>query len=122
MENITQLQQDLLDRLKERDKIASVRWNDERGVAAVITGHHLSRDRVASDLEQDPEAVLKAFLKEYGPLIGPENTTEAMRFVGFGKTRGKHICIRAMQVAGGLAIHGASLILFADPERGVFRA
>ncbi len=122
MENVTQLQRDILDRLTERDKAASVRWSDDRGVASVLRGALLPADRVASDLRENPEAVLVAFLEELGPLIGPEDSREAMRFVKTSAPKGDEIRIRAMQVAEGIPIHGASLVLHADDERGVFRA
>ena len=122
MENATQLQKDLLGRLMQRDKAATARWNDDRGIASVLGGQLLPRDGVASDLRNNPESVLKAFLEQHGPLIGPENTAETMRFVQSKNAKGKEIRIRAMQVAEGIPIHGASLILFADAERGVYRA
>ncbi len=122
MNNVTELQRETLDRLMERDKGASVRWNDDRGAASVLRGQLLPPERVRNDLRQNPEAILKAFLEELGPLIGPKDSIDAMRFVKAKDAKGDQVRIRAMQVAEGIPIHGASLVLYTDSERGVFRA
>lgn len=122
MKNVTKLQKETLDQLMERDKGASVRWNDNRGAASVLRGQLLSSDRVRNDLKGNPEAVLNDFLEELGPLVGPKDSIDSMRFVKVERAKGNQVRIRAMQVADGIPIHGASLVLFADTQRGVFRA
>ena len=122
MNNVTELQRETFDRLMERDRGASVRWNDDRGAASVLRGELLPPEQVRNDLKQNPEAVLKTFLKEFGPLIGPKDSINAMRFVKAKDAKGDQVRIRAMQVAEGIPIHGASLVLYADAKRGVFRA
>ena len=121
MKKVTKLQRETLDRLMQRDKGASVRWNDDRGVASVLSGRLLPPASVRNDLKENPEAVLKAFLKELGPLIGPKNSIGSMRFIKANNVKGNQVRIRAMQVAKGIPIHGASLVLYASAERGVFR-
>ncbi len=54
MENVTQVQREILDRLTERDKAVKVRWSDDRGVASVLSGALLPPDRVGGDLRQTP--------------------------------------------------------------------
>jgi Zn-dependent metalloprotease len=122
MENINKLQRKTLERLMKRDKGASVRWNDDRGVASVLRGRLVPPSRVRKHLKNNPEAVLKAFLEELGPLVGPKDSIDSMRFVTAKEAKGDQVRIRAMQVAKGIPIHGASLVLHADAERGVFRA
>ena len=85
-----------------------------------MRGQLLPPERARNDLKQNPEAVLKAFLEELGPLIGPKDGIEAMRFVKAKDAEGDQVRIQAMQVAKGIPIHGASLVLYADAERGVF--
>ncbi|MDU8911606.1 hypothetical protein [Aestuariicoccus sp. MJ-SS9] len=118
MENVTRLQRDILDRLTERDTSASVRWTDVRGIASALSGRLLPPDRV----RERPEAVLDAFLDALGPLVGPENGAEVWRFVKASGAKDDRLRIRAMQMAKGLPIHCASLVLYADAERGVYRA
>ena len=65
---------------------------------------------------------MKAFLEELGPLIGPKDSIDAMRFVKAEDAKGDQVLIRAMQMAKRIPIHGASLVLYADAERGVFPA
>ncbi len=122
MENITRLQRKTLERLMKRDKRASVRWNDGRGTASVLSGKLLSPASVRNDLKENPEAVLKTFLKELGPLTGPKRGSGSMRLVKVSYTKGDQLRIRAMQVTKGVPIHGASLVLYASAKRGVFRA
>ena len=122
MENITRLQRQTLERLLERDKSASVRWNDDRGAASVLSGKLMPPASVRNDLKENPEAILKAFLEEFGSLIGPKNSSASIRFVKVNKVKGDQVRIRAMQVAKRIPIHGASLVLYASAKRGVFRA
>ena len=122
MENVTQLQRELLEQLTERDGAASVRWSDRRGVASVLTGALLPSERIANDLAANPDSVLLAFLEEFGPLVGPEDSVEALRLVKAQPAKDGEVRIRAMQIAKGIPIHGASLVLYASPERGLYRA
>jgi len=122
MENITTRQRRLLDSLLQRIDGLKVRWDDTRGTAAVLTGALLSAPPQGMDPTEESEAVLKQFLEEYGLLVGPENVLRAHRFVNAQSSNRGHVRIRAMQLADGLPIHGATLLLFADRERGVFRA
>ena len=122
MENISRLQRKILNNLLERDKGASLRWNDDRGVAAVLSGQLLPPTSIRNDLKENPEAVLKTFLKELGPLIGPKSSIGSMRFVKANNVKGDQVRIRAMQVAKGIPIHGASLVLYASAKRGIYRA
>lgn len=122
MDNVTRRQRELLDRLMERDKSVAIRWNDDRGTASVVRGQLLEAERIRDDLQSNPEAALKVFLEELGPLVGPEDSVDAMRFIRAAVVKGNQVRIRAMQLAKGIPIHGATLVLYGDAERGIFRA
>jgi Zn-dependent metalloprotease len=121
MKNITQTQQLLLERLRASAQTIEVRWHEERGVAAVLQGGILPDARAGDGPAGEPAAILERFLEEYGALIGPEKTAAACRFVESRRSPAGQVRIRAMQTAGDIPIHGATLLLFADSERGVYR-
>ena len=121
MNNITPSQRLLLERMQAREGAVEVRWQEERGVASVLQGRLMPEARLAGDSVRECQEVLERFLKEYGPLVGPENAVEACRFVAAERSKRGHVRIRAMQTAGNIPIHGATLLLFADNERGLFR-
>lgn len=121
MKNITRKQQQLLESLQAREKAIEVRWDEERGVAAVLQGRILPDVKPGSGSAGESAAVLARFLAEAGPLVGPEKTAEACRFVEARSSKPGCLRIRAMQLAENIPIHGATLLLFADSERGVYR-
>lgn len=121
MNNITRTQREYLDRLMQRDAGTKVRWHDGRGTASVLRGNLVSPDRIGDDVERNAEQILATFLKDFGPLVAPEDSEAALRLVKTHKGKGKSARIRAMQLADGIPIHGATLLLFADPETGVHR-
>jgi len=122
MKNLTDTQREYLDRLMQKDKGADVRWNDGRGTATLLRGTLIDPDQLKGSIQEDPEAILDTFLEEYGPLVAPEDSKETIRFVKTHITKGDRIRIRAMQVADGIPIHGATLLLFAEEGKGVYRA
>ncbi len=121
MKNITDTQREYLDRLMQRDAGAKVRWHDDRGTASVLRGTLVLPDRIGSDIEGNAERILGAFLEDFGPLIAPEDSRRTISYVRTHGKKGTEKSIRAMQVADGIPIHGATLLLFVDPEKGVYR-
>ena len=122
MKNVTDTQREYLDRLMQHDKGATVRWHDGHGTASLLRGALIAPEQVKGIIEENPEAILDIFLEEYGPLVATEDSKETIRFVKTHSAKGGGIRIRAMQVAKGIPIHGATLLLFANTRTGVYRA
>jgi len=116
MKNSTPKQRKILKALQEQDPNLSVRWSEERGVAAVVAGGIMTRQQ-----GETPDQLLNRFLRKLGPLFGPANILKNHDFIKVEKRKGRRLRIRAQQRAKGLPIYGATLILFVDNKRGVFR-
>lgn len=121
MKNITDIQREYLDRLMQRDADVKVRWHDGRGIASVLRGTLVSPEQTGRDIEGNAERILGAFLKNFGPLVAPEDSVRTIHYVRTHGKKGEKQRIRAMQFADGIPIHGATLLLFADPGKGVYR-
>jgi len=106
----------MVNRAREQDPDLTIRWSEDRGVAAVLIGQICEWKKGES-----PNKLLASFLREYGPLFGPRDILKNHELVGVEKRKGGHVRIRAMQKVGGVPIYGATLLLFADRKRGVFR-
>jgi Zn-dependent metalloprotease len=116
MKNATQKQKKMADALSQQEAEVTIRWSEVRGVAGVVMG------RVLNWLsDETPEQLFTRFLEKLGLLFGPENVIENCEYVGSEERKRGYVRIRAVQKAQGLPIYGATLILFADHERGVFR-
>lgn len=121
MKNLTQTQHEYLDKLMQRDKDAKVRWNDKRGLASALSGKLVTQDQIMRVGPEDTAAILKYFLKAYGPLVAPESCLDSIHFVKTHGTKDGRTRIRAMQLAGTIPIHSATLLLFMDTNRGIYR-
>lgn len=121
MKNVTDMQRQYLDRLMQQDKDAKVRWHDGRGTATVLRGALIAPEKIEGSIQDKPEAILDIFLEAYGPLVAPENSKETIRFVKTHSTRDNRTRIRAMQTVKGIPIHGATLLLFVDAKKGIYR-
>ncbi len=115
LENITESQRRLVDVLLSRDPNLMIRWSEERGVASVLRGRLLTWE------SEEPKELFYKWIREFGPLIGPTNVIDNCEYVGSTTSTDGHTRIRAMQTAQGLPIWGATLLLFADKQRGIFR-
>ena len=122
MKNLTDTQREYLDRLMQRDKGATVRWHDGHGTASLLRGTLVKPERVEGYIKENPEAILDIFLEEYGPLVTPGDSKKTIRFVKTHSAKRGGIRIRAMQVAKGIPIDGATLLLFVDARKGIYRA
>ena len=117
MEAINEDQRQVLDELESQVPDLEVRWNDERGVASLLEGKLLPWDQ-----ERGPKGIVSAILDRYGLLLGPPDVVEGHRVTGIGqdaKTGGYRA--RAGQIVNDLPVYGATLLVFADEERGVYR-
>ena len=117
MENITGEQRRIFDTFKDRGVEVDVRWSEERGVASLLQGKLLPWASIAA-----AGGIIPAVLAEYGPLLGPPDVAENYR-----ETEGKAGAQagiyrpRAYQTFHGLPVYGATLLAFADEQRGVYR-
>jgi len=76
MANITELQTELLERLKEIDPSLEIRWDDTRGIASLI------KCKIKST-ETSPVERVEAFLKDFGPLVGPDTLPKGLRLIWY---------------------------------------
>src|SRR5210317_1776288 len=116
MINITALQKDLPEQLVAREKRTQVRWNEKRGVAALLKGR-LGTYRKGLK----PNSIMRHALRFYGPLIGPENILENYRVVSVRESREGGLRISAVQLYNDLPLYGGSLTVFADKKRCIQR-
>jgi Zn-dependent metalloprotease len=114
LENITSKQRELLDDLQTRYKL-EIRWNPQRGVAAVLKG------KIFDWRGEKPEELLHMWINKYGPLIGPTDIRDNYEYTGTTKTKSGNLRIRAMQKFANVPIYGATLLLFANKDRGIYR-
>ena len=84
-------------------------------MASVLKGRLMDWD------SEEPEELLDKWLREFGLLIGPSDVRDNFEYVGTTRSKARHSRIRAMQTAQGLPIWGATLLMFADKKRGIFR-
>jgi Zn-dependent metalloprotease len=117
MANISQTQTQLLEKLQAQVPDLEVRWSEERGVADLLEGRLMFWDKIG-----EPERILPAVMAEYGVLLGPPEIAKGHRVTGVSqdKKRGGYRA-RACQVVDSLPVYGATLLVFADRERGVYR-
>ncbi|MCW4026242.1 MAG: hypothetical protein NWE76_02000, partial [Candidatus Bathyarchaeota archaeon] len=115
MENITSRQRTLLYELQSRDEKLEIRWNTPRGVAAVLKGNLFDWQ------EEEPEELLGKWIKRYGPLIGSTDIEDNYEHTGTTETKSGNLRIRAMQKFANIPIFGATLLLFVDRNKGVYR-
>jgi len=102
-----------------RSKVADLRdlWNEEHGVASSLEGSLLSWQQVGK-----AEEIIPKILTEFGHLIGPPEghsacvILETRHIKSSGSYRTK-----AYQVHEGLPVYGATMVAFADENRGVYR-
>ncbi len=116
MASMTRAQRQLVDELRSRDPDLTIRWDEDRSVASVLKGGLLSWDP-----EQAPEDLLEQCLRKFGALIGPSDVLDNYEYVGATTSKAGHLRVKAMQTAQDLPIYGATLLVFADRRRGVFR-
>ena len=118
----TELQQSLLDKLRDADPDLEVDWDDARGVASRARGQLPA----SADNADVAEAALRSFLDEYGALFGPEDHNRTLLT---GRTTGDdlgwtHVALQQV-VPGGeglpagtefLPVNGGSLAAHFAPD------
>ncbi|MCC6861985.1 MAG: M4 family metallopeptidase [Bryobacterales bacterium] len=113
---MTANQERLLEALRKRAPGLTVRWNEERGVASLIEGRLLPWERI-----KGTENMLRPVLADHGELLGPPDVLEGHRPAGARRLRTGEVRAKAFQVFDTLPVYGATLLAFADVERGVYR-
>ena len=116
MKNISETQKKLLDKLRLQVTDLELRWSEDRGAASLLKGRLMPWERF-----QKADEILRTVLAEYGPLVGPEDFLENHRFTGFGPAKEGGYRARAYQIFKNLPVYGATVVAFADEERGVYR-
>jgi Zn-dependent metalloprotease len=114
VKNISPVQEELLEKHKKKIDAAALRWNEKRGVAALLKGRlGTYRKGLKSG------AILRRALSQFGPLIGPEDILKNCRVVSVRKTRDRGLRIRAVQIHDDLPLYGASVVVFSDSNRRI---
>jgi Zn-dependent metalloprotease len=116
MKNISKIQGELLEKLRSQLPELIVRWNEERGVASLLQGYLIPSQRI-----KEPDEILYAVLSEYGVLVGPQDVLKNHRSTGVRPAKKGGHCARAHQLFKGLPVYGATVLAFANEERGVYR-
>lgn len=117
MKNSSDLQQELMEKLRDQVEDLEVRWNEEQGVASVVEGTLIPWGEV-----QEPESMIPVVLREFGPIFGPPDIVEHYQVTQIRDDRdGTRFRARACQVLEDLPVYGATLLVFADTERGITR-
>ncbi|UCG70246.1 MAG: hypothetical protein JSV09_04315 [Thermoplasmata archaeon] len=115
MENVSLEQRRLIERLQSRDEKVEIRWNDPRGVAAVIKGN------LGDWKGEEPETLLNSWVTIYGPLIGPTDIIDNYEYSGTSESKDGNLRIRAQQKFFDVPVYGATLLLFLNRDRGIYR-
>ncbi len=116
MRNLLPEQSRLMDELRDRTPDLRVRWSDERGAAISLRGSILPWDRI-----RDPSAIVQKTVEALGLLLGLAEIGDGYRELPIQRDRRGGFRARAEQIAGGLPVYGASLLILADEKRGVCR-
>lgn len=116
MPNITQQQQEILEALRSRMPALHLRWNEAKGVAGLLEGTLIPPQRA-----ETPQQALRSVLEEYGALIGPAEIIEQHQYVGSRRNRDGTVRVKACQIASGMPVYDAVLLVFCDSKRGVYR-
>jgi len=116
MENITDNQKELVNKINSEFPNIEIRWNEERGSAQIIKGTLIQWSKI-----QEPNTLLRYVLEEFGILFGPENVQQDHVELETKQNKDGEFRVRAYQTYKGFNIYGASITIFANETRGVYR-
>ncbi|MCK4817941.1 hypothetical protein KA005_19375, partial [bacterium] len=116
MMNITDIQKERVNKLKSEFPKIEIRWNEERGSVNVLKGTLIQWSKI-----QEPNAILRHVFEEFGILFRPGN--RQLDYVELETIQRKdgEFRARAYQTYQGCPIYGASITVFANTTRGVYR-
>jgi Zn-dependent metalloprotease len=115
IKNINATQKRVLAKLHKQKPKLTIRWNEDKGVASLIEDQLISWKEI-----KEPENIISAVLRKFGPLIGPRDVLENHRVVSIKKTK-RGFRVQACQLKQGMVIYGAALVVFGDQEHGIYR-